>query len=328
MSRIDDDIDDRRAAEYLQQQMQQAELVAKKKQVDGSEFDRRMADSMAQRGVNTQMELKKNVSDLEAAREPRGADVLREAKEKARAGDSDATRQLEGHQQAERQVLQGKGEQGKLKELAQRKSQDASLLLTRQMGTDQSEGQRSDRRVDANQSGRALLDSKHESAEKKKEQADTPTAHTGDKKEEHVHERDGREGSQKGGSGGDKGGEPPPNFRLNPALLAPPPLARPKDDARTEKLRKLANEIAQKIVEKARVGRNALGQAEFQLDLRSNVLSGLQINVSASGGRISALFKGSDRKVLAMLRENADSLKASLQSRGLTLENLRIEATG
>ena len=72
----------------------------------------------------------------------------------------------------------------------------------------------------------------------------------------------------------------------------------------------MAQEIAQKIVERVRVGRNADGLAEFQIDLRSNVLAGLQIKVSGNKGGIKAVFAGSDREVLKLLKENAEGLKA------------------
>lgn len=142
-----------------------------------------------------------------------------------------------------------------------------------------------------------------------------------------------RDGGGKSGGGGDqsspqqgKNGQGTPGFRLNPALLPPPPVAVKKDMAGSERFRRLAAELAQKIVERARVGVNAAGLAEFQIDLRSNVLSGLQIRVSSRGGKISAIFQGRDPAVLRQLRDHAESLKEALKSRGLALEELKIEA--
>jgi hypothetical protein len=108
--------------------------------------------------------------------------------------------------------------------------------------------------------------------------------------------------------------------------MAPVPVAKKNETAGSDRLRRIATEIAQKIVEKVRVGTNALGNAEFQIDLRSNVLSGLSVKVSAKHGRISAVFSGSDRDVLKMLQEQEEALKGALSSRGLTLEQFKVEA--
>jgi hypothetical protein len=126
----------------------------------------------------------------------------------------------------------------------------------------------------------------------------------------------------------DKGGQmaAAAGFRFNPALMAPVPVAKPKDTAGSERLRAMANEIAQKIVERVRVGTNAAGNAEFQIDLRGDVLNGLSIKVSAKNGKISATFSGSDRDTLKLLEEQSDGLRSALGGRGLALENLRFEA--
>jgi hypothetical protein len=134
----------------------------------------------------------------------------------------------------------------------------------------------------------------------------------------------GQGGGSKDGKQGGEAGAAAAGFRFNPALMAPVPVAQPK--ANTDRLRAIANEIAQKIVEKVRVGTNGAGQAEFQIDLRSNVLSGLSIKLSAKNGKIQAVFSGRDRDVLKMIEEQSEGLKTALQSRGLKLEELRFEA--
>ncbi|WP_223635301.1 flagellar hook-length control protein FliK [Corallococcus sp. EGB] len=140
-------------------------------------------------------------------------------------------------------------------------------------------------------------------------------------------------GGGKGAGGGaskdkdDKGAQMAgAGFRFNPALMAPVPVAKPKDMAGSERLRAMANEIAQKIVERVRVGTNAAGNAEFQIDLRGDVLNGLSIKVSAKNGKISAVFSGNDRDTLKMLEEQSEGLRSALGGRGLALENLRFEA--
>lgn len=131
-------------------------------------------------------------------------------------------------------------------------------------------------------------------------------------------------GNKDGKQGGDASSAA--GFRFNPALMAPVPVAQPKANAGSDRLRAIANEIAQKIVERVRVGTNGAGQAEFQIDLRSNVLSGLSIKLSAKNGKIQAVFSGSDRDVLKMIEEQSEGLKTALQGRGLKLEELRFEA--
>ena len=114
-------------------------------------------------------------------------------------------------------------------------------------------------------------------------------------------------------------------FRFNPALMAPVPVATPKDSKSSEGARAIATEIAQKIVERVRVGTDRAGRAEFQIELRGDVLSGLSIRISAGNGKIQASFTASDRAVTKLLRKNADQLRQALGKRGLTLEELRIE---
>jgi len=139
--------------------------------------------------------------------------------------------------------------------------------------------------------------------------------------------------TDKGGGGGgskdNKGGDPAAgaaNFRFNPALMAPVPVAKANPAAGSDRLRRIATEIAQKIVEKVRVGTNAAGKMEFQIDFRNDVLSGLSVKVSAKNGKISAVFSGRDRDVLKMLEEQSEGLKSALTARGLSLEDFKVEA--
>jgi hypothetical protein len=139
---------------------------------------------------------------------------------------------------------------------------------------------------------------------------------------------DSEGGGQSGGGKDDREGRDgngAASFRLNPALMAPTPLVQPTSSGASDRLRLLAQEIAQKVVERVRVGKNAAGEAEFQIDLKSSVLSGLSIRVSGSRGRIKAVFAGNDREVLKLLRERSAELKTALDGRGIVLEELRIE---
>lgn len=115
-------------------------------------------------------------------------------------------------------------------------------------------------------------------------------------------------------------------LRFNPALMAPVPVAQQKATSGSERLRKVANELAQKIVERVRVGTNAMGRAEFQVDLRQDVLSGLSVKVSAQNGKIRATFSSADKGVLKLIEQQVEVLKGALSGRGLTLEDVKIEA--
>lgn len=137
-------------------------------------------------------------------------------------------------------------------------------------------------------------------------------------------EAGGGEGSDKGEQGRDDGRMAAFKLPLA-ALMAPPPLARPKGDAGAA-LRGETREIVEKIVRRVLVGANERGVPEFRLDLKTNILQGLSIRVSASRGkRIRAVFSGADRAVLASLEEGAQELKDALAARGLVLEELVFE---
>lgn len=142
-------------------------------------------------------------------------------------------------------------------------------------------------------------------------------------------EEDGGEGDA-GGRGDsekdDQGEQRMAAFKLPPAaLMPPPPLARPRAESGAG-LGGAAREIVEKIVQRVLVGTNEQGVPEFRLELKSSVLQGLSIRVSASRGkRVRAVFSGADRGVLASLEEASQELKDALAARGLVLEELLFE---
>ena len=131
-------------------------------------------------------------------------------------------------------------------------------------------------------------------------------------------------GGQQGGGKEGKDGAPA-TMRFNPALMAPVAIAKPKEATGSDRLRKVANELAQKIVERVRIGTNSAGKVEFQIDLRSDVLSGLQVKVSSHNGKIRATFSGTNKDVLKLVEEQGEALKGALAARGLTLEDFKVE---
>jgi hypothetical protein len=123
-----------------------------------------------------------------------------------------------------------------------------------------------------------------------------------------------------------EGKQPQGSFKIpSPALMAPPPVAVPKEDPGLARMRAVAQEIISRIVESVRVGANADGLPEFQIELRSSILAGLHIKVASNRGRIRATFLAKDRAVLRALRAGARDLEAALVARGLPVEALEFE---
>ncbi len=139
-----------------------------------------------------------------------------------------------------------------------------------------------------------------------------------------------RSGDESGGKkGGGQGREERPDggFKIPPpALMAPPPVARPKETTAQAQVRALAQEIVNRIVERVRVGTNERGLPEFQIELRSSVLAGLFIKVSSNKGRIRAVFSSRDGEVLKGLRLASRDLKSAMEARGLDLQDLEFES--
>ncbi len=137
----------------------------------------------------------------------------------------------------------------------------------------------------------------------------------------------GEREEKKGDQHGQEGGKPQDgSFKLPPAaLMAPPPVAQPKESSAAGRMRALAQEIIDKIVQRVRVGANAEGLPEFQIELRSSILAGLFIRVASNRGRIRAVFTSRDRAVLRALKGGAKALEEALSSRGIPVEELAFE---
>jgi len=296
MSRVDDEREAARIAERLMREKQQVD--SKQKSTAESAFAKMVK-------ATTQQQQTAHESSTRLS-----SSILEEAMEEMMGGEK-----KEGYSSGMRQSGKSFGEkmQGdrSTTSLRQGESQTAGLSQDKRARLKSSEGARENN---------ALMELKE-----KDRKASAALAGGARADDDVTTDQDG--GGQKG-EGGDKkegGGDMGQGFRFNPALMAPVPVAQRRDTSAAERLRALATEIAQKIVERARVGTNAAGQAEFQLDLRSNVLSGLSIKVSGGNGKIKAVFSGNDREVMKLLRQNADGLKKALEGRGLSLEEFKIE---
>lgn len=313
MSRVDDDRQEQRIAQQKALQRQQDEAKVKDRQAGDSAFAKKMATSQTEKSVGQQ----------KAVDQKQGAMSAYEAL----LGDMAGAKQADGKDSLGRTVLKEATSAFQEKLSQSRAGEGEKMGETRLAGAEAETSTAAGRSEDAHQTEQTSEGRATDAKSTKEDQAAKGKGGAFASREEKL--KTGADGGgSKGSGGGDSGqsgGEMAAGFRFNPALMAPVPVAQARDNSASERLRRVAQEIAQKIVENVRVGTNAAGKAEFQIDLRSNVLSGLTIKLSGGNGKISASFSGSDREVLKMLEENKEGLKKALGLRGLTLEDLKIE---
>lgn len=328
MSRVEDDRQAERVTQRLLQEKQRTEAKSKQLREGETTFSKLVQQSQADKGqAQQQKETKQSLAQQVLARvtkEAAGSETRQQEGALAKqTGQRQEAGQAQGRQEAKtfnervQTAMSGTAEkmaEGQQADVAHGEQVAAGFKKDQGISSAQAESRRSDAKAE----GDAKADD---------HSADVRDAAKAGKKDNLKSDAD-----SSGGQGGNKdqkgGGEASAaaGFRFNPALMAPVPVAKPKPNAGSDRLRAIANEIAQKIVERVRVGTNGAGQAEFQIDLRSNVLSGLSIKLSAKNGKIQAVFSGSDRDVLKMIEEQSEGLKTQLEGRGLKLEVLRFEA--
>ncbi|HEX8704840.1 MAG TPA: flagellar hook-length control protein FliK [Myxococcaceae bacterium] len=320
MSRVEDDRQAERATQRLLQEKQLAEAKGKKLKEGEAAFSKLVQQAQPEQAKAQQRQETKQTfaqSVLQRALKESGAQENANAKQ---AGQRQETKGAQGRQ--ETKSLDERIQSGQSSE-AERLSQGRQADTAR--GGETSVSRKQDQQVTQTRAETREADSKADGEATSERNASAKSA--GRSKGELKTDADSGGGGQ-GGNKDNKGGESAAaaGFRFNPALMAPVPVAKPKPNTGSERLRAIANEIAQKIVERVRVGTNGAGAAEFQIDLRSDVLKGLSIKLSAKNGKISAVFSGSDREVLKMIEEQSEGLKSALTSRGLKLEDLKFEA--
>jgi len=325
MSRVDDAAEERRAEEARLADRRAKERVQKDRVVQETAFDRALSQRS---GEQARQGFKAAEDRAKAAEAPRtGSDVLRAAKQSGEKGAQTAQQGLAAAQAKEGQTLS----QQALADRAEKHPEDRGAALRQAQvkaptpqARNPAEAARSEARGDAKL--REALTELHK-VDAKTEDIDKQTATGGAKKKQGPVERtsddSGGEDSGKGSGKGDKD-KGSATFRLPPAaLMALPPLARPKDAGG---LRGMTQEIVDKIVSRVLVGTNRAGDSEFRIDLKSSALKGLSIRVSGGrGGKIRAVFSGSDREVLAALKKSSRDLVEALAARGLVLEDLLFE---
>ncbi len=336
MSRVEDDRDAARVAARLAEAKRAEESKAKDKAGAASTFSKLVAgqkqaaqQTQTQKGQTTAQEqantargaIAKMLSEVEGKKAETGkaeGSLSERSQTASRLGTKtfeDKVQSYASNESAASGRMKEAGDQGSM-QTSNARSTDQSSSAAR------AEGRSSDART-----SNAQLEDRKESSDSASSKSGSvggsARAEKGDLKTD----------ADKGGGGGNKdnkGGESAaaPSFRFNPALMAPVNVQKKNETQSSDKLRKAAAEIAQKIVDRIRVGTNALGKMEFQIDLKSDVLGGMSVKVSSNKGKISAVFSGGDRDVLKMLEEQSESLKTALTARGLTLESLKTEAKG
>ncbi len=332
MSRVEEDREAARAT-ALAEEKRRNEEVSRKKQNDNRQAFGRLVTAQTLQNKEQAREAK-----VKSAIEH----LLEEIDHHERSFDKRTTTDARNlHDEKQSKAKLGEGEQQK--STTQKQSQTESKCDTRQVATSQTQsrqeqsaqtgGRTVDRQAGIQSESGRTADAKagHDGLEAKKAADDESsdkasglrkTSDAGGIKTD----ADQGGGQQKKGDGESKDGRgAEQQFRFNPALMAPPPLAQKRGEFGSDRLRRVAAELAQKIVERVRVGTNQLGNAEFQIDLRSDVLSGLSVKVSSQQGKIRAVFSGSDRQVLKMLEDHKEALQNALEARGLRLEELKIE---
>lgn len=324
MSRVEDDRQADQITQRLLQEKQRAEAKSKQIRQGENAFSKLVQGSQTQQTQTQQkQETKQNLGQQVLARLTKDTKGTETGQQEGAAARQSGQRQEAGKAQSrtnERVQSSLSGEAEKMSEShSSETAQGQAMATDRKHGRESTESLHESRSSEARSEGDAKADD---------QAADARSAGRAGQKGAMKTDADSGGGQGGGNKDGKQGGEAAAaaGFRFNPALMAPVPVAKPKPTTGSDRLRAIANEIAQKIVEKVRVGTNGAGASEFQIDLRSNVLSGLSIKISAKNGKISAVFSGSDRDVLKMIEEQSEGLKGALQGRGLKLEDLRFEA--
>lgn len=332
MSRVDDDRDAARVAARLAEAKRTEEGQKSKKAAENNAFSKLVQGQKKEAQVKQEGNLARSaIAQLLEAAEAGHADEAKHLEQGAQGTQQEsAFRSKLGTKGQEQKVQQNTRSDGKQTEQVKEQGGQELSQTANSRQADQSGNARAaqGRGGDAKVSRERLEERKEAGESKGSATAGAGGASAKGEKGDLKADAD-KGGGQQGGGGKDKDGGAAaanPGFRFNPALMAPMSVAKAKEASGSERLRKVANELAQKIVENVRIGTNAMGKTEFQIDLKGDVLSGLSVKVSAKNGKISAVFSGSNKDVLKMIEEQGEALKAALGARGLTLEDFKTES--
>lgn len=360
MSRIDDDREAVRQAERVAEQRRMEDRRRVDRQAGDSAFSRLVSDAQQQQGqvqrqsinrghdseADTKFLEKADPSSSERAKEDRERMLGRYGVLAKRPGDREThavLRELMGQspeeaesaklfaernktisrkqleEQGARQAVLENQEQARKHSEQATKLQQSDRELSKAEAREQAEvGQKSASQTES-QLGARSAQAKGDAGKQTEAEAEARSAHL---EEKSAHKQQASDGKRLGKEAHEGLGT---LLSTNPAFMEPAPIVRPKSTGDSERLRRIASEIAQKIVERVRVGTNKAGNAEFQIDLRSDILSGLSLRVSASGGKINVVFSGSNKNALKTVEEQSEALRNALDVRGLTLTDMKFE---
>lgn len=107
-----------------------------------------------------------------------------------------------------------------------------------------------------------------------------------------------------------------PKPQLQPAQVQQAQQARP--------VQKIPEAILEKLAAAVRLGVNAQGLTEFQVDLKEGVLAGASMKVTAKDGKVSLTFLGLDTQNRNLVESSKGELMRKLGSKGLTLDRLNV----
>jgi hypothetical protein len=93
---------------------------------------------------------------------------------------------------------------------------------------------------------------------------------------------------------------------------------------RTRKAREIPQELLDKLVQEVRVGVNAAGKTEMQIDLKEGVLQGMSLKVTSENGKVSCTFVGGDAHAKNLVESSEQRLSRALDKVGLQLESLKV----
>jgi flagellar hook-length control protein FliK len=125
-----------------------------------------------------------------------------------------------------------------------------------------------------------------------------------------------------------------PLERRNPALVEPPrvrktPVLLPastsnEPEALVHAPRPQTDALLQQMGQSVYVGQQIEGACEFWIELKEEILGGLQIRISLAKGRVSASLLVQSEDTKALITKKLPQLKQQLRLRGMTINTIEV----
>jgi hypothetical protein len=84
----------------------------------------------------------------------------------------------------------------------------------------------------------------------------------------------------------------------------------------------LTQQVINKLIQYVKIGINAKGQKEIQMELNERIFRGLKLRVVAKGGKVGVEFISKDPKGRKVLEQNSDALKKALADKGIEVDEI------